>query len=339
MLRELRNDGPLSRTDLARRLGYNYRTTTLLIDELAEEGLVLDAKDAPTSSRGRPAALLRLNGRAASVAGLSFTANRVDAIVVDLAGKTVARGNCDQAWASSNGGVTQVADTALSVVMPGTGRRAGALAGIGVSIPEPIGFSPGACADDPLYEQGGVSAQLVEHIAENHGTFGVVDSRTRNLALACYWFGTGREYRRLAFLNLGEQADLALLVDGRLLRGARGYAGEVCLLADQPDQASGNNGSAFRGKGAREFFERLVVETAVFYNPEVIVIGGADEDTEGEFVERARHALDSSQLPDALRQTQVRQCTLRDAACAYGGAAAVYHRIFNCTHLLSEHMI
>lgn len=88
MVNLLRTDGPMSRTELARRIGLAPSVLTQRIRDLIGEGLVAEAgKSAPNG--GRPPTLLSFNPSYAYTIGVKIEGSHLLAARVNLAGKFV----------------------------------------------------------------------------------------------------------------------------------------------------------------------------------------------------------------------------------------------------------
>lgn len=93
VLDALREQGTLTRVELATMLGLQRSTITVITGALIEEGLVheLAETSAPNRGAGRPAVGLALSGPGAYFAGLDLGNELSTAIVVDLTGAEVGR--------------------------------------------------------------------------------------------------------------------------------------------------------------------------------------------------------------------------------------------------------
>ena len=83
VLNTIKNFGPISRTDIARRTGLSAATITGITTDLIEDSLVFE-KEQGDSSGGRRPILLALNPRGGFVVGLKLTEENVTAALTDL---------------------------------------------------------------------------------------------------------------------------------------------------------------------------------------------------------------------------------------------------------------
>lgn len=110
-------------------------------------------------------------------------------------------------------------------------RRRLTIDGVGVGVPGVIDPARGVMLAPPgngVPELGDV--RLAEEIHRVTGLSAYVDNDGNALALAEWTFGVGRGTRSLVLFALGTDVGGGIIVDGELVRGARGYAGEFHSL-------------------------------------------------------------------------------------------------------------
>ncbi|GIH24978.1 hypothetical protein Aph01nite_32880 [Acrocarpospora phusangensis] len=227
-LQVLLDRGPLTRPELGALTGLSKPTASQLLARLQEAGLVV-LDGIREGLPGRTAELYRINAAAAHVAALDVTPAGIDVAVADLAGTVVAehrlptpgRGAAGAGESGEKGVVAKV--------------RA-ALAGAGPDLPPPhrvvIGIQG---AIDPGTGRLGYAAHIPGwHIPDLLGALrdgvGVpvdVENDVNLVALAEQAHGTARGHRDFVLLWADAGIGSALVLGGRLHRGATGGAGEV----------------------------------------------------------------------------------------------------------------
>ena len=224
VLRSLRYDGPASRAELAGRTGLAKATVGAIVADLVVGGAVRSFEQVRSGDRGRPG--LRLTVAGGRPVGIGFEANveYVAAVVIDLSGAVRHR-------------VTR-AVPAVAQVEPALASLAAEVAvlldaddlhpvGATVAIPGLIGGDDRTIAWTPNLGLTGTSvAELVD------AAFGWQDrARLSNdadcAALAELHHGAGRGSGHMLYLTGTVGIGAGLVEDGRLVRGARGFAGEV----------------------------------------------------------------------------------------------------------------
>ncbi len=90
VLKAIRQDGPLSRTDLAVELGYSRASITPIINNLLASQIIQEAGQGK-SAGGRPPLLLDFNDRFGYVAGVDIGATSIDIALADFRGRILQR--------------------------------------------------------------------------------------------------------------------------------------------------------------------------------------------------------------------------------------------------------
>lgn len=104
------------------------------------------------------------------------------------------------------------------------------LTGIGVATAGVVDAATGTIACDAMNIPDYRGTRLKAILSEAAGLPVAVENDVNCAALGEYWLGAGQEASSLAMLTLGAGVGGALLMDGRILRGALGFAGEVGYL-------------------------------------------------------------------------------------------------------------
>ncbi|MFJ1967827.1 ROK family protein [Streptomyces sp. NPDC087903] len=235
--------GPLSRTDLARRLLLSPGSLTRLTKPLIESGLLVEVPEtdaAPAESRqGRPSQPLDVVAESRFFVGFKITGDMVYGVVTTLRSDIVARH--DRPLADHD--PVRVADLLAEM----TEEFAGAhprLAGIGIGVGglvedrAVVGESPFLLwRDVPL-------AELVE---QRTGLPVVVENDVAALVEAETWFGAGRGLDRFVVLTIGAGLGYGLVLGGRRVPCAeedRGFGRHWILNPNGPLTPDGERGSA-----------------------------------------------------------------------------------------------
>lgn len=222
ILNLLRREGPRSRADIAAVIGLSPAAVTFVVTDLLEEGIVIEGKTVPGLTGRRPIPV-DINYEHALAVGFKLMVDSVECVATDLATNPVA------AMRVSLGGhdPDQVADL-LAATVPElvklAGRPDARLAGIGISMPGVINHEQTACVRSHRFGWNNVPvAALVA--ARVHVPVWLEDD-TNAYAIAQQLFGLGRQHRNMAVLAVGVGISCALVIDGKLYRGANGAAGK-----------------------------------------------------------------------------------------------------------------
>lgn len=236
VVHSLRADGPGSRAELATRTGLAKATVGTIAAGLEAAGVVRELEQVRNGERGRPGLLLTLAGGRPVGLGFEVNVEYVAAVALDLAG-TVRREL-----------TRPVADRDVVAALAGlAGELAADLAATGL---DPVGATvavPGLVDGDDrtavwvpnLAVTGGAVAQAVDAALGWDGRTRVSNDADCS-ALAELHHGAGRGADHLLYLTGTVGVGAGIVDDGRLLRGARGFAGEVGHLpVGEPGAACG----------------------------------------------------------------------------------------------------
>lgn len=230
VLQVLREQGALSRNQIARAVGLSRTTLSEITGSLLQRGalVVIDTDAADREGSGRPAERLALDPASGQFMGVDFGHRRVHVVVADASHEIVASGSDRYAdridWPTR----LDVAFGLLERLSARYGVHYGALQGVGIGIPGPYSGKPGVrgfpshrAAADGFHD-----ASVDEAFGERFGAPVIVDNNTRLAALAEATFG-GSAIENLLYVRLSDGVGGGLVVGGRLVSGSAGLAGEL----------------------------------------------------------------------------------------------------------------
>ena len=236
-LRELHVSRPLSRSELAARLHVDRSTVASLVSELAARGIVLErprSKLVPQSP-GRPSPVVELRQSGPGALALDIATDWLGAAVVGLGGKIIASTRRDLSL--SNASPEKVVDDLGGLVRPllaglANGPR---VVAIGVSVPGLVRADDGRVHAAPALGWRDVPiGDLIRDEFADLETSVCVGNDADLAASAEYLRGSGRG--TADFICIWGEGGLGagIVVDGRLLSGAAGYAGEIGHMTIEP---------------------------------------------------------------------------------------------------------
>ncbi|MER5427602.1 ROK family transcriptional regulator [Streptomyces sp. NPDC002588] len=234
--------GPLSRTELARRLGLSAGSLTRLTKPLIESALLVEVPEAGTSAearQGRPSQPLDVVADSRSFLGFKITEDMVYGVVTTLRSDIVARH--DRPLATHD--PAEVADL-LAEMTAELARVHPRLAGIGIGVGGLV-RGRAVVGESPFLQWQDVPlAQLVE---ERTGLPVVVENDVAALVEAETWFGAGRGLDRFVVLTIGAGIGYGLVLGGRRVPAPeedRGFGRHWILDPQGPLTPEGRRGSA-----------------------------------------------------------------------------------------------
>lgn len=225
LLETLRGAGPLTRTDLARQTGLSTATVTRLVDRLVGAGLLIEGGTA-SSRGGRPPRLVAFNAAAGSVLALDVGSTRVTGAVTDLEAHIVARRSLPTPSGGAHGGQDRfecVATLAATLIAEAAERGAPVRA-IGVGVPGVV-RGAGVVEFAPAVQWFDLPLQSL--LEERFGVVARVENDVNLAAIAESRRGAAVGVEHALVVAVGTGIGAALLLQGRLYRGATGAAGEI----------------------------------------------------------------------------------------------------------------
>ncbi len=223
----LREQGKISQADIARRTGLSRSSVSTLIQELKEAGQVsaVEAK-APDSRGGRPATQLVLQKSPQALLGIDFGHSHVQVAVADLAHNILAERACDldvnhRAFEALDASARMAAE-----VLGAAGVQKRDVVGVGIGIPGPVDHAHGTVGSATILP-GWLGLQIPNEMEQRLGLPVEIENDANLGALAELTWGAGRDCSNFAYIKAATGIGAGLVIDGRLLRGASGTAGEI----------------------------------------------------------------------------------------------------------------
>lgn len=225
-LRLLQEDGPLTATQLKTLTGLSRPTVADLVERLQGAGLVQVVGESGAERRGPNARLYGIVADRAHLAALDVRTDSVAVVVADLLGVTLAEATLP--IGSDTG--TETAAEQAAALLEDTAREAGAapLHSVGIGAPGLIDPVTGELRDTtglPAWHR-----RLVRVLQHRLPANVLVENETNLAAVAEHRLGAAQDRDTFVLLWLGHGIGAAVMLDGKLRRGASGGAGEIGFL-------------------------------------------------------------------------------------------------------------
>ncbi|HYR48916.1 MAG TPA: ROK family transcriptional regulator [Candidatus Eisenbacteria bacterium] len=223
----LRERGRISQADIARVTGLSRTTVHTLVSELKNSGLVHEVETTvPDLRSGRPAVQLMLRDSSLAVVGIDFGHSHVQVAVADVAHNVLAERRCDlDVSHDSRTAMDTAARMVDEVLNEGRVERKSVIAA-GMGIPGPVDRGRGTAGSASILP-GWTGLRIESEMQQRLGMPVEIENDANLGALAEMTWGAGRECSNFAYIKASTGIGAGLVVDGRLLRGASGTAGEI----------------------------------------------------------------------------------------------------------------
>ena len=238
ILAHLGAQGPASRAELARALGVSPALMTQLTKDLLADALLVELETSP-SQGGRPARMLGLVASGGRAIGVKVVADHVAFVEVGIDG-SVTRSASEPFDASAS---TILADLTLLLERFIAGGNDTRLLGIGVGVPGMVDRQGNGIVDAP--NLGWNQVPLGATLRRELGLPVLVENNVNALAMAERLYGVGRRHESFLVVTISTGVGAGIVVDGVVLRGFAGGAGEIGhlpVLDDGPLCPCGNHG-------------------------------------------------------------------------------------------------
>ena len=223
----LRTQGRTSQADIARATGLSRTTVSTVVGELKDLGLVSYVNEKGSQPRGgRPAVQLVLQNPEQVVVGIDFGHSHVAVALADLAHNVLGevRGDLDV-----NNRAGQALDTA-ALMFGELRHKLGVdlknVIGAGIGIPGPVDRARGKAGSATILP-GWVDLPIASEMSQRLGVPVEIENDANLGALAELTWGAGKDCANFAYIKAATGIGAGLVLDGRLLRGATGTAGEI----------------------------------------------------------------------------------------------------------------
>ncbi|GAA4236190.1 putative NBD/HSP70 family sugar kinase [Streptosporangium album] len=251
VLRHLRDHGSSSRADIAEATGLHRATVSNLMAELLDRRLVREVGIEHAGAVGRPRRAVALDGAHVGILGLEINVDYVAVHGTDLSGRVLVerRVGFDAMGSGPNHSLRELGRVARQAIdeltragagrsatgTPGGGPSGIGMAGIGVAVPGLVDVGHGVVALAPNlgWRDVALASRLSVALGDVHVPV-TVDNDANLAALAEYTSGVAAGTSDMVYLTGEVGVGGGIIVDGRLLRGADGFSGEVGHMPVDP---------------------------------------------------------------------------------------------------------
>ncbi|MFH8478544.1 ROK family protein [Streptomyces sp. NPDC018055] len=243
VLRAVRDEGEsgeATRAGVAARVGLTRAAVSSLVEQLMDSGFLTESGKTFSGQAGRPGTALKVARTGPAGLGVEINIDYVSVCVVDLAGTGRVRQteHLDNRGAPADEVLARAAAIAARTL---DSAREQELRPVGVALALPGLVSGGAVRQAPNLGWNEVPAQdlfgdALTALRPGHAVLPVASENEANLAaLAELWFGGLGDVRSFLYLTGEIGVGGALVLNGELLRGAHGFAGEIGHVVVDPD--------------------------------------------------------------------------------------------------------
>ncbi|WP_434617990.1 ROK family transcriptional regulator [Arthrobacter sp. A5] len=353
--------GPSTQAEISRSTGLSTATVSNIVKSMAAKGLV---STAPTTSSGRRALSVTINGNGAVAVGIDFGRSHVRVVLANLGYQVVAERALPLPLGHHASESIAAAADLLNLLLAEANIPRSLIVGAGAGIPGPIDRRSGTVVQGAILPEW-VGINILERLEKTLELPVYADNDANLGALAEVTWGPHRSVSNLMFLKIGSGIGAGLILNGAPYYGNVGVTGEIghaTINEHGPICRCGNRGCLetvastatmieLLSRGAVEPLTvgdivrralakdsatlrviddaglavgRAIGNVANLINPEVIVVGGPLAGLDDLLLDPIRRGLLRHAVPVVGESTTLAMSSLGDRAEALGAASLVF---------------
>ena len=284
-LRELLFHGPLPRAEIARRLQVSRASMTRATRMLVDNQLIAEDEITLRGAMGRPSEMLVVRGDSHHLLGIKLTGDAVFAVVTTLRAETIA--SVEERLVS-----TSVDDTIdqITRIHRHFAETVGDIRAAGICLAGDLATIGGRQIVVASYFLQWHDVPLAEMLEARLGIPVTADNDVRALTAAEHWFGAGAGCDSLALVTVGAGIGFGLVIEGRVVTGHNGRAGQLDHLvvdSNGPRCGLGHRGCASAYLPSESIVRSIGVD-GLDYDGAVELARAGDPDAVSAFQDAAR---------------------------------------------------
>ena len=232
IIKRLYFDKALSCAELSEILDKSIPSVSKSINELIEEGFVIEQGYAPSSGGRRPL-MYSLQPTAMYIVTVAMDQLSTRIQMLDLLNNPVADIAMTELKLLGNPDALSTLINYINEYIAATGIPKEKIAGIGIGMPGFINATEGI--NYTYLESAGQS--LTRIITEKTGVQTYIENDSSLIALAEQKFGIAKSHKDVMVINLGWGIGLGMIINGEIYRGHNGFAGEFSHIPLSEDGA------------------------------------------------------------------------------------------------------
>lgn len=361
-----------NRVDLSSHLGLSKMAISGLVNELVSDGFITDRKYSPFKdvtwysgyASGRKPSALSVPPKKINAIGIHIKRYEIHCLIAEIQGNILYHDFCHLPKNANN------AD--LSAILIDLVEKALAfnpdfyIAGIGIASIGPLDISQKRLLFPPDFRN--IGDLFLGQLLEEHFHFPVyLDNDMNASAIAEQFYGVGKSTATLAYVGFGTGVGAGVIIDGRILHGSAGFAGEIGHISIDPagplcscgqkgcleiytsishllrdiglesaeplyNMLSNNTLDAKvqkRISQCRNALQTLLITIANLYDPEVIVFGELPEQLIPIYVDDMEDYMNEHMFHHGFQNIRLYPSSFGKNAPLLGAASLIFQKIFD----------
>lgn len=362
-----------NRSELANELGLTRMAITKIVNELSEAGLIKefsycnsspDGQLTHSSQNGRRPKRLTVTEWQICTICIHIKRYAVSSMLMDITGKTDYYSLYRLPESADNQDLIHIITSSIDSIL--TKADPEKIIGIGISSIGPLDIYGRRILNPPDFCQIH-DLKIGDILGEKYHLPVYLDNDMNCSALAEHYWGIGKSHQDLVFLGFFSGVGAGVMMNGKILHGSGGYAGEmghISINPHGPKCSCGQRGcvelytagvSILKNVGLASFqdlnqileqdsppmyitnyieeyvsaMKTLVVIIANSFDPEIIILGDIDTNFIGRFTSELTEYVNNFMLNHGYKHIPVVTATLGKYSSLYGAGSIVFQRVFD----------
>jgi predicted NBD/HSP70 family sugar kinase len=216
---------PISRIDVARLSGLSQAAVTKAVTPLIAAGLIDDSLNGPKDGLpGRPANPVAVVPNALIAVGIKVNPDELVGVATDLTTKVLASRRPVLSSSSASSVIDQIVSL-VHEIEEELGALGAHIACVGVAVSGDVDVDRGFVRES--VNMGWTDVALSDELRDRLGLPVIVENDVRALTIGEHWFGMGLGTASFAIVTIGRGIGSGLHLNGEVVEGAYGVAGEI----------------------------------------------------------------------------------------------------------------
>jgi glucokinase-like ROK family protein len=226
IIQHLRSAGQLSRSELAKKMGYSRASMTGFINDLMELGILKEIGEG-ASQGGRRPLILSINGDYGFIVGYDIGATSIDLALANFRGDILE--HCSESADVRNDAEVVLGRCAEVVkqMLERQGVTPDKVVAVGIGVPGPVEFAKGILIAPPLMPTW-ENFPIKKYVSQTFpNATVVVDNDVNIMALGELHAGSRKGLNNFIWVKIGTGIGSGIIASREIYRGASGVAGNI----------------------------------------------------------------------------------------------------------------
>ncbi|WP_299546887.1 ROK family transcriptional regulator, partial [Seonamhaeicola sp.] len=361
VLRLIRDEGRISRAEIAKKTELSAPTITRIADDLISKEKLISLVGEGESKGGRRPKMLRFNSKENFVIGIDLRATCIRGALSNLDGELILEREVPTKLEDGYEKIMEQIGSVINSLILRGGDKGAKVLGIGLAVAGSVNRQTGIIERAPVFNWKNVD--VVSGLKAYTPLPVFCDNVSRLMALGELWYGLGSGYQDFICVNLDHEISAGMIINGKPLFGSNGYAGEFGRsilehgsssiglsqmvegeLAKREASAvlKEKTGSAYKvGGGDKDKVElklcdksidylAVVLDTLIkLFNPECIILSGGLTRTKEFLLDKLEKEVRKYSIPNLSANVKVIGSSFGENAALMGTFSLILNKILN----------